>query len=189
MAMQCPGWRWDGGDDCTGPTATEVTGPASLTSRRSPVRAWSSHPSPLRGLRRPHSRARRVSRTGVGGTVSQDCHRPCRTVSHSGGDGLTGGVGGTMLGRDSQVRRGVDSSLTWAPTNVSALNAPVGGAGTEAARPMRSSSEAEPRSRWRSALDRDGPRSRGRPTPDRGGIPLEGSSSPRVRQNLTRGCD
>jgi hypothetical protein len=133
--MQCPGWRWDGGDDCTGPTATEVTGPASLTSRRSPVRAWSSHPSPLRGLRRPHSRARRVSRTGVGGTVSQDCHRPCRTVSHSGGDGLTGGVGGTMLGRDSQVRRGVDSSLTCAPTNDSALNAPVGGAGTEAAGP------------------------------------------------------
>jgi hypothetical protein len=43
------------------------------------------------------------------------------------------GVGGTAPGRDSQARRGVDSSLTWAPTNVSALNAPVGGAGTEAA--------------------------------------------------------
>jgi hypothetical protein len=43
------------------------------------------------------------------------------------------GVGGTALGRDS--RRGMDSSLTWAPANVSALNAPVGGAGMEAAGP------------------------------------------------------
>jgi hypothetical protein len=52
-------------------------------------------------------------------------------------DGLTGGVGGTASGRDSQARQGhgVDSSLTWAPANVSALNAPVGGASMEAASP------------------------------------------------------
>jgi hypothetical protein len=67
--------------------------------------------------------------------VSQDRHRPCRTASHSDGDGHTGGVGGTALGRDSQALRGVDSYLTWAPTNVSAFNAPVGGAGTEVAGP------------------------------------------------------
>jgi hypothetical protein len=103
--MQCPGWRWDGGDGRTGPMATEVIGPAGLTSRRCPVRAWSSRPSSLRGLHRPLSRARRVNRTGVGGTVPRDCRRPCRTASHSGGDGLTGGVGGTVPGRDSQVRR------------------------------------------------------------------------------------
>jgi hypothetical protein len=40
-----------------------------------------------------------------------------------------------MPGRDSQARRGVDSSLTWVPANVSALNAPVGGAGMEVAGP------------------------------------------------------
>jgi hypothetical protein len=40
-----------------------------------------------------------------------------------------------MPGRDSQARSGVDSSLTWAPANVSALNAPVGGAGMEVAGP------------------------------------------------------
>jgi hypothetical protein len=56
-------------------------------------------------------------------------------MPHSGGDGLTGAVGGKVSGHDSQARRGVDSSLTWAPANVSALNAPVGGAGMEAAGP------------------------------------------------------
>jgi hypothetical protein len=111
----------------------EVTSPAILTSRCSPVWAYSSRLFPLRGLRRPLSRARRVSRMGVGGTVSRDCRRPCRTASHSGGDRLTGGVGGTVPGRSSQARRGMDSSLTWAPTNVSALNSPVGGVGMEAA--------------------------------------------------------
>jgi hypothetical protein len=115
--------------------ATEVTGPAGLTSLRSPVRAWSSRSSSLRGFHCPLSRARHVGRTGVGGTVPRGCGRPCRTASHSGGDGLTGGVGGTVPGRDSQVSRGVDSSLTCAPANVSALNAPVGGEGMEAAGP------------------------------------------------------
>jgi hypothetical protein len=112
-----------------------VTGPVGPTSRRSPVRAWSSRPSSLRGLRRPLSRVRRVGHTGVGGTVPRGFCWPCRTASHNGGDGLTGGVGGTVPGRDSQVCRGVDSSLTCAPANVSALNPPVGGAGMEAAGP------------------------------------------------------
>jgi hypothetical protein len=83
MVMQCPGWCWDGGDGRTGPMATEVTGPAGPTSRRSPVWAWSSRPSSLRGIRRPLLRARRVGRTGVGGTVPRNCRRPCRIASHS----------------------------------------------------------------------------------------------------------
>jgi hypothetical protein len=112
---------------------TEVTGPAGPTSRRSPVRAWSSRLSSLRGPHRPLSRVWRIDRTGVGGTVPRGSCWPCRTASHSGGDGLTGGVGGAVLGRDSQARCGVGSSLTWAPTNVSALNPHVGGAGMEAA--------------------------------------------------------
>jgi hypothetical protein len=92
-------------------------------------------------------------------------------------------------GRDSQARRGMDSSLTWAPVNVSALNPPVGGAGMEAAGPRG------PRARRN--LARGGvqlsietvPRSRGRPAPERGGVPLEGGTGPRARRNLTRGGD
>jgi hypothetical protein len=56
-------------------------------------------------------------------------------MSHSGGDGLTEGVGVAVPGRDFQARLGVDSSLTCAPANVSALNPHVGGAGREAAGP------------------------------------------------------
>jgi hypothetical protein len=78
MAMQCPGWCLDGGDGRTGPMATEVTGSAVLTSRRSPGQTWKrclsrrSHGVPLRGFRRPLSRARCVNRTRVDGTVSRD---------------------------------------------------------------------------------------------------------------------
>jgi hypothetical protein len=139
---QCWGWRCsardgvgDDGDGRTGPMATEVTSPAGPTSWRCPVRAWRSRLSSLRGLHRPPSRVRRVGRTRVGGTVPRDCCRPCRTSSHSGGDGLTGGVGGTVSGRDSQARRGVDSSLTRAPAYVNALNATARGAGMEAVGP------------------------------------------------------
>jgi hypothetical protein len=127
MVMQWPGWRRDGRNGRTWLMATEVTAPTGLTPRCSPVRAWSIRSSPLRGLRRPFSRVRRVGRTGVGGTVPRSCCWPCRTASHCGRDGLTGGVGGAVSGRDSQARRGMDSSLTWVPANVSALNPPVGG--------------------------------------------------------------
>jgi hypothetical protein len=43
------------------------------------------------------------------------------------------GVGGAVLQHDSQARSGADSRLTWVPADVSALNAPAGGAGMEAA--------------------------------------------------------
>jgi hypothetical protein len=45
------------------------------------------------------------------------------------------GIGGAVPGHDSQARSGVDSPLTWTHADVSALNAPVGGAGMEAADP------------------------------------------------------
>jgi hypothetical protein len=61
--------------------------------------------------------------------------------------------------RDSQARRGMDSSLTWASTNVSALNPPVG--------------EQVWRRQARDALQRDG-------------NSLEGASSPRARRNPAR---
>jgi hypothetical protein len=46
MALQCPGWRRDGGDGRTGLVVTEGTRP---TSRRGPVRARNRHPSPFEG--------------------------------------------------------------------------------------------------------------------------------------------
>jgi hypothetical protein len=67
-----------------------------------------------------------------------------------------------VSGRDSQARQGcgVDSSLTWAPANVSALNAPFG----EQVR-RRPADEAL----------------------ERGGTSPEGVTAPRERRNLTRG--
>jgi hypothetical protein len=176
IVMQWSGWRRNGGDGRTGPMATEVTAPTGLTSRRSPVRTWSSRSSSLRGLRHPFSRVRRVGRTGVGGIVPRGCCWPCRTASHNGGDGLAGGVGGAVPGCDSQARRGMDSHLTWAPANVSALNPPCRGSRYGGGGPARSSSEAEPRSRGRSALDQDG-------------TSLEEASSPRARRSPARGGD
>jgi hypothetical protein len=67
--------------------------------------------------------------------VPWDSCWPRRTASHSGGDGLAEGVGGAVPGRDPQACRGMDSSLTRAPANASALNSPVGGADMEAAGP------------------------------------------------------
>jgi hypothetical protein len=52
------------------------------------------------------------------------------------------GVGGAVAGHDFRARSGVDSPLTQTPAGVSALNAPIGGAGMGAAA--------------RDALERDG---------------------------------
>jgi hypothetical protein len=71
MALQCPGRRRGGGDDHTGPMVTEETRLAGPTSRHRPGRARDGHPYPFQGLRRPLSRGRCASRTGVGGTVSR----------------------------------------------------------------------------------------------------------------------
>jgi hypothetical protein len=58
------------------------------------------------GAAGPPSRARRVSRTGVGGTTSRSRPQPHRIAPHSGGDGLTQGVGETAPGRDSRACQG-----------------------------------------------------------------------------------
>jgi hypothetical protein len=123
-------------------------------------------------------------------------------LPHSGRDGLTGGVGGTAPGRDSQAceGRGVDSSLTLAPASVRALNPPVGGAGMGAASPrgprarrnpsrggVQPPSEAEPYPRGRSVLDRGGISSEGRLTLERGGTSLEEESGPQAIRKSTNG--
>jgi hypothetical protein len=59
--------------------------PAGLTLWPNPAK---SRESKSRVRPAPPSRARRVSRTGVGGAASRDWHRPRRTVPHSGGDGF-----------------------------------------------------------------------------------------------------
>jgi hypothetical protein len=71
MALQCPGWRRDGGDGRTGSMVTEETCLTCTTSRSGPRRARNRCLSPFVGFRRPPSRVRCVSRTKVGGTVSQ----------------------------------------------------------------------------------------------------------------------
>jgi hypothetical protein len=137
MVMQCPEWCRDGGDGRTGPTATEVTGSAGLTSRRSPGQAWNRRPSPFEGstvlFRGCDASAVREWAAQCNGTAAGHAAQ-CRTVA---GMASPGGVGGTASGRDSLAcqGRGVDSSLTWAPANVRALNASVGGAGMGAASP------------------------------------------------------
>jgi hypothetical protein len=119
--------------------------------------------------------------------VPRGCCWPCHTASHSGVDGLTGGVGGAVPGRDSQACRGMDSSLTWEPANVSASNPPVGGAGMEAAGLCCPGARQKLARGGVQLSIKTGPRSRGRPAPERGGIPLDGAPSPQARRNLTRG--
>jgi hypothetical protein len=150
----------------------KVTGLASPTSRRTPVRAWSNRQSSLRGLHRPLSRARHVGRTGVGGTVPRDCRRPCRTVA-----------GMASPGELVEQYRGVIPSAPWrgfvfdlGVCECQCIKCPCRGSRYGGGGPVRSSSEIEPRSRGRSALNREG-------------ASLEGASSPRARRNLTRGGD
>jgi hypothetical protein len=136
MVMQCPGWCWrwrgwphrtdgDGGDWPRRPSFTALSLCGGSIVARLPFEGSTVL---FRGC----------GELAVWEWVAQ-CHRvvarPCRTTSHSGGDGLTGGVGRAVPGRDSQARRGMGSSLTWAPANVSALNPPIGGPGMEAVDP------------------------------------------------------
>jgi hypothetical protein len=59
-------------------------------SRRPDVMVWPCRVTRggLEGAAGPPLRARRVSRTKVGDTLSRSWHRPRRTVPHSGGDGI-----------------------------------------------------------------------------------------------------
>jgi hypothetical protein len=102
-----------------------------------------------------------------------------------------------VLGRDCQAHqgRGVDSSLTWVPANVSALNTFVEGSRCGGGEPTRPSSEAEPhprgvtapRERQNLTLGGDCPSSEAEPHPrersalERGETSLEGAPSPRAR--------
>jgi hypothetical protein len=49
MALQCPGWRRDGGDGRAGSTVMEEARPTGLTSRRGPGQAWNRRPPPFEG--------------------------------------------------------------------------------------------------------------------------------------------
>jgi hypothetical protein len=70
MALQCPGWRRDGGDGCTGSMVTEETHLTGPTSRRGPGRA--------RNRRVPLSRVPPSSFEGGGASVVRkwvvQCH-------------------------------------------------------------------------------------------------------------------
>jgi hypothetical protein len=98
---------------------TEETRSAGLTSRRRPVRVRGRRPYPFRGFYRP------LSRGGV--QAIQEWATQCHGVDtgllaqlpYSARDGLTGRVGGTRPGYDSQAVsegwHGDDSPLTQAP--------------------------------------------------------------------------
>jgi hypothetical protein len=99
-------------------------------------------------------------------------------VTYSGGDGLTGRVGGTTPGYDYQAvsegRHGVDSSLIRAPALCRNIKCSGRWSGCGSCEPARASSEAESHPR-------------GRPALERGGVSPEGAPSPRARRNTTRG--
>jgi hypothetical protein len=49
MALQCPGWRHDGGDGRAGPMVMEETRLTYLMSRRGPRQVWNRCPPPFEG--------------------------------------------------------------------------------------------------------------------------------------------
>jgi hypothetical protein len=84
LLPQCPAWG------CTrGGGRLQLT-VAGMAPRRPIVTTWPCKVTGKHseGAAGPPSRARHVSRTGVGGAASRGCHRPRRTVSQSGGDGF-----------------------------------------------------------------------------------------------------
>jgi hypothetical protein len=110
-------------------------------------------------------------------------------MPYSGGDGLTGGVGRTAPGHDSQAcqRRSVYSSLTRAPASVRALSAPVGGAGTGAASPRRPRARRDLTRAGDRPSSEEGPHPRGRPALERGGGLLVWCRAPRAKWSSDRG--
>jgi hypothetical protein len=151
--------------------------PAGLTPGPNPVK---SRESKSRVQTAPPSRARRVSRTGVGGAASRDWHRPRRTVPHSGGDGFPP--------RELvQQKRGVSPRRMMAPLGrCQNIKCPYpaygnGRARAECPRARRSPLEggADPRAR-RSPLEVSAP-------PRMGRSPPEGGVCPRARRSLLEG--
>jgi hypothetical protein len=96
-------------------------------------------------------------------------------VTYSGGDGLSGRVGETTPGYDSQVvseeRHGADSSLTRAPALCQNIKCSGWGSGCGSCEPAWASSEEESHPK-------------GCPALERGGIPPEGASGPRAMRSL-----
>ena len=96
MALQCPGWRRDGGDGRAGPTVTEVTrltGPASWCGAEQASVPFSRVlPSSFEGA------ARWPYESGWRSVTELTLALP-----HSGGDGLAGRVGRTAPEYDSRA--------------------------------------------------------------------------------------
>jgi hypothetical protein len=84
LLSQCLTWGCTRGGGCLPLTV------AGMAPRRPSITTWPCKVTGkhFEGVAGPPSRARRVSRTGVGGAASRGQHRPRRTVPHSGGDGF-----------------------------------------------------------------------------------------------------
>jgi hypothetical protein len=176
MALQCLGWRRDGGDGHTGPMVMEgmrLTGP---TSQCGPVRAWNRRPSPFessavlfQGCGAPSVREWAAQCRGADtGLTAQ-----CRTVA-----GMASPGGLAEQRRDMTPRRVRGMVRT---CRCRSIKWPGQGEQVRGGMPVGASSEAEPHPRGRLALQRGGPRPRGRPALERGGTSPEGVTGPRAR--------
>jgi hypothetical protein len=155
MALQCPGWCRDGGDDCAGLMVTEGTHLTDPTSRHGPMRAWNRRPSPFEGFA--------VLFRGCGAPAVRErlaqCHRAdtgltpqCRTVA-----GMAS-LGGLVEQRqDITPRRIRGTACTYRCQSIKWLGR---GGRYGSGMPAGASSKEEPHPRGRLALERGGPRPR-----------------------------
>jgi hypothetical protein len=166
VVMQCSRWCWDGGDGRTGPTATEVTGPAGLTSTswRSPGQAWNRRPSPFEGSA--------VLFRGRDASIIREWAAQCHGTDTGHAAQRRTVIGMASPGELAEQRRGV------IPRRVVAWIRLWPGHLQMSVHEMPLSGEKVWR-RWaHEVLERAEPRPRGRPAPERGGTSLEGGDRP-----------
>jgi hypothetical protein len=103
-------------------------------------------------------------------------------MPHSGGDGLTGGVGGTASGHDSQAASGAWRGFVFdlGACKCQCIKCPCRGSKYGCGEPTRLEGVSSPRARQ--ILTQGG-----RPALERGGTSPEETSGPRARRNLARG--
>jgi hypothetical protein len=134
----------------------------------------------IEGAAGPPSRARRVSRTGVGGAASRGWHRPRRIVPHSGRDGFPPRE---LVRQD----RGASPRRMISPHCYGqSIKCPYPRTGSGACAPD-ALERGRACSRAARTLERGGARSRGSFSLESRLSPLEGGVRPRARRSLLEG--
>jgi hypothetical protein len=178
MALQCPGWRHNGGDGRTGAEVTEKTHPAGLTSRHRPARAQGRHPYLFWGFRRPPSRGATWGPYESGRhsvtELTPALPHSSRTVPRMAAQGELAEQRRDMIPRRCQGA-GVAGIRLWpmCSRRVRSFNALVG-SGRGGRELCTASSEAEIRPR-------------GCPALERGGVSVVRRRAPRARRRFARG--